>query len=173
MDGEFNNLATENAKITFNMATDNIATSDELTADPIYQRQMGTAYSRGKKVSRIVTAAGITLLLTATAIKSGQVITNAFIVNPPKISNTNVTVENNILNYSFSIENVNGYPITIFLYQERVKVYEKDCTNPGDYEGTIPDLEKWKDYKFYVEFTNKFDYRKSLYTYSFTNKGVN
>ena len=50
MENEFNTLVYENTKVTFTGKTDNIATSDELTAAPLYQDKMGTNYSQSKMV---------------------------------------------------------------------------------------------------------------------------
>ena len=53
------------------LISNNIATSDELEAAPIYQDKMGTAYSKSKHITRAFNVAGISLILTAAAIKTG------------------------------------------------------------------------------------------------------
>ena len=63
MEQELNVLEYDNAKVTFTGKTDNTATSDELEASAIYQDKMGTAYSRSKKLSRAISATGISLCI--------------------------------------------------------------------------------------------------------------
>ena len=63
MDGELNELYYDNTKITFSTETNNIETSDELTADPIYQNQMGTKYSRSKRnAGKVVVITGVSVV---------------------------------------------------------------------------------------------------------------
>lgn len=69
MSEELNTLSYDNTKVTFTPNVNNIATSDELTAAPLYQDKMGTAYSKSKAVVRAFNVAGISLILTAAAIK--------------------------------------------------------------------------------------------------------
>ena len=83
MNGEFNDLTTYNTATTFSPNTNNIATSDELSADPNYVRKMGTAYSAGKWVKRVVVITGITLTISAAAILGGNYITNVYIGKVP------------------------------------------------------------------------------------------
>ena len=85
MANELNELTYNNTPITFTGKTDNIATSDEAKAPLLYQETMGTAYSRSKAVSRVFNFAGISLILTAAAIKTGSLISNVYILNPPSV----------------------------------------------------------------------------------------
>ena len=80
MANEINDLTYNNVNITFTGQTNNIATSDEVTASPIYQDKMGTVYSRSKSVTRAFNFAGISLILTAAAIKTGSLISNVYIL---------------------------------------------------------------------------------------------
>ena len=72
MEQELNVLEYDNAKVTFTGKTDNIATSDELEAAPVFQDKMGTAYSRARAITKAINITGISLLLTAAAIKTGS-----------------------------------------------------------------------------------------------------
>ena len=107
MEQELNVLEYDNAKVTFTGKTDNTATSDELEASAIYQDKMGTADSRSKKLSRAISATGISLLLTAAAIRTGSLIANAYILNPPSLSNNHYAVTEHVFTYEFTVSNRN------------------------------------------------------------------
>lgn len=169
MEGEFNNLSCNNTNITFSVATNNIATSDETTADPIYTRQMGTAHSRAKKVSRAVTITGIAITFTAVAISGGTIIRNIFVPSPPTVSSPMVAVENNVLKYSFTLENKLEYRTTMHLMIDKTIVLEKDCSIAQEYSGEYSPIGKGSKYKFYVTFTNSLDYIKTIYSVEGTN----
>ena len=167
MDGELNELKYNNTNITFSVATNNIATSDELSADPIYVRQMGTNYSRGKKVGKAITIVGISVAFTATAIASGGVLRNIFIPNPPTVSNAHMVVEGNQLEYGFTIENKLQYKTWYELYRYGDVVAQGECIEAREYVVKYSPVEKGEKYKFIVIFTNSFDYRKEIHTNEF------
>lgn len=167
MEGEFNNLLVNNTPITFTGKTDNTATSDELTASPIYQDKMGTAYSRGKAISKAINFAGISLLLTAAAIKTGSLISNAYILNPPSVSNSSYVYEGHVFTYNFTISNKGEYEITYFLYVNDTEVLKEDCSNEQEYTGSYDQINKGDKCHFYIEFTNGIDYKKTISNYEF------
>ena len=167
MDGEFNNFNINNTNITFSVATNNIATSDETSADPIYQRQMGTVYARGKKVGKAVTITGITLAFTAIAISTGSVLKNIFVPNPPTVESPIVEVVDGTLNYSFSITNKNNYKIFYKLDINGETVLDKLCSEAKEYSGTYSPIPSDSKCKFYITFTNSLDYYKVIYTNEF------
>lgn len=168
MEGEFNNLNYNNANITFSVATDNTATSDETSADPIYQRQLGTNYSRGKKVAKAVVLTGMALTITAVAISGGSLIRNIYVPSPPTVSNPVVSVSEGVLSYSFAIENKLGYVTTYFIDINGTNVLKEDCREAKEYVGQYSPVEPGSKCKFYVTFTNSFDYIKTVYTTEFT-----
>ena len=167
MDGEFNNFNINNTNITFSVATNNIETSDETTADPIYQRQMGTVHSCGKKVAKAVTITGIALTFTAATISGGKVLSNAFVTNPPTVSSPTFVVEEDTLHYSFVIKNDENYKTAYFIELNGEEVFNEQCTEAKEYLGTYSPVEKNSRVKFYVKFTNSFDYYKTIYTNEF------
>ena len=169
MDGELNNLSYNNTNITFTNNVNNIATSDETTASPIYQDKMGTAYSRSKSVARAFNFAGISLILTAAAIKTGSLIANAYVLNPPSLSNQNYIVENHIFKAEFSVSNPMKYKITAYLFmnEKEEPVIQEDCTEQKEYLIEYNELEKGDSGRFYIEFTNTVDYRKTIDSYVF------
>lgn len=167
MDGEFNNLNYNNTNITFSNTTNNIAISDETSADPVYVRQMGTNYSRGKKVSRVVLVTGIALTFTALAISGGTVIRNIFVPNPPTVSNTNIVLDAGELSYSFTITNKLKYKTTYQLDINGENVLKEECVEPKEYSGTYSPIEAGSRCKFYITFTNSLDYYKTIFTKEF------
>ena len=164
---ELNDLSTNNTPITYVGKTNNTWTSDELSANPMYQNKMGTAYSISKKVSTGVKIVGITFVLTATAIVSGSFLTNVFILNPPTVSEVINSVTGDVFNYRFIIENKGKYTVTMFINKNGEEVLKEDCSTPNTYEGTYSPLEENYNYKFYIQFSNNFDYTKVIYTHSF------
>lgn len=174
MEGEFNNFNINNTPITFSVATNNIATSDELSAALCYQDKQGTEYSKKKatRAKKIVATTGIALLLTTAAIRTGTVLTNGFVLNPPVVNNENFVYEDGTFKFSFSLENKQKYRVTYYITVNEVIEVKEDCSEAGDYNGEFSDLLDGERGVFYVEFTNNVDYKKRIKTVRFTTKGV-
>ena len=168
MEQELNVLEYDNAKVTFTGKTDTIATSDELEASPIYQDKMGTAYSRARAISKAINITGISLLLTAAAIKTGSLIANAYILNPPSLSANHYTVSEHVFNYEFTVSNPGKYTINYFLEINDNKVIMGDCSIEKTYSGSYEGLKKGDELHFYVKFTNGVDYTKIIDNYKYT-----
>ena len=166
MEQELNVLEYDNAKVTFTGKTDNTATSDELEASAIYQ--MGTAYSRSKKLSRAISATGISLLLTAAAIRTGSLIANAYILNPPSLNNNHYAVTEHVFTYEFTVSNPNKYTMNYFLEINNNKVIMGDCSEPKEYTGSYESIKKGDELHFYVTFTNSVDYVKTIDSFKTT-----
>ena len=163
MEGEFNNLSTNNIGTTFDSKPNNIATSDELSADPIYVRKMGTAYSAGKWTKRVAVTAGFVVTMTAAAIMSGSVVKNIYVANPPTVKEAIISFSNEeyVLHYSFRVEkNSQKYPITFAVYEDGDKTpfYKVDCSTVDKYEGYVDGFEEGHLYEYKLSFTNRFDY---------------
>ena len=169
MDGELNNLTYNNTNITFTNNVNNIATSDETTASPLYQDKMGTAYSRSKSVARAFNFVGISLILTAAAIKTGSLIANAYVLNPPSLSNQNYVLVDHTFKAEFTVSNPMKYKITAYLFinENEEAVIKEDCTEQKEYLIEYSGLTKGDSGRFYIEFTNTVDYRKTIDTYTF------
>ena len=168
MEQELNVLEYDNTKVTFTGQTDNIATSDELEVSPIYQDKMGTAYSRAKAISKAINVAGISLLLTAAAIRTGSLIANAYILNPPSISAPHYAVTEHVFNYEFTVSNKGKYTINYFLEINANKVITGDCSEERTYNGSYEGLKTGDELHFYIEFTNGVDYTKTIDNYKYT-----
>lgn len=167
MKEEFNTLNYNNANVTFTGNVNNIETSDELTASPLYQEKMGTAYSKSKAVVRAFNFAGISLILTAAAIKTGSLISNVYVLNPPSINDVVYKVENQTFSFDFKVSNEGKYEITYFLYINNIETLKEDCSEPTTYHGSYTDLNIGDTGHFYIEFSNRVDYHKTIETYSF------
>ena len=167
MANELNDLVYDNTKITFTGKTDNIATSDELEAPLMYQTKMGTNYSRSKSVVRAFNFAGISLILTAAAIKTGSLISNVYILNPPAVENATYQVEEQIFTAEFDISNKGKYHISYFLYVNDKEVLTEECSEEKTYNLSYEDLEVGDTGRFYIQFTNGVDYKKIIDSYDF------
>ena len=168
MANELNELTYNNMPITFTGKTDNIATSDETKAPLLYQDKMGTAYSKGKMVIRAFNFAGISLILTAAAIKTGSLISNAYVLNPPSISQASYQVENKVFSFSFAVSNPGEYEVTYYLYINDIEVLKENCSESKTYTNSYDKLVIGDKGHFYVQFTNRVDYKKNIANYTFT-----
>ena len=167
MANEINDLQYNNTNITFTTQTNNIATSDETTASPFYQDKMGTVYSRSKSVVRAFNFAGISLILTAAAIKTGSLISNVYILNPPSVKDAVYSLDSHTFTAEFTISNVGKYQITYFLMVNGEEILKEDCSNEESYLITYDNLKTGDEGRFYIEFTNKVDYKKTIDSYEF------
>ncbi len=169
MANEINDLTYNNANITFSAQTNNIATSDELEAAPVYQTKMGTAYSKSKGVVRAINFAGISLILTAAAIKTGSLISNAYVLNPPSVSKTTYTLKDHTFTAEFTVSNVGKYKIDYYLFINKSEepVLTDDCSESKEYLVIYEGLKKGDSGHFYIEFTNTVDYKKVIETHKF------
>ena len=169
MANELNELTYNNMPITFTGKTDNIATSDETKAPLLYQDRMGTVYSKSKAVRRAFNFAGISLILTAVAIKTGSLISNVYILNPPTVVSPTYNVSGGTFTASFTISNSSKYKMTYYLYlnENKEPILVDDCTEEKEYLVSYDGFNKGDEGHFYIEFTNSVDYKKTIETYNF------
>ena len=167
MENELNTLTYNNTNITFTAKTNNTETSDELTASALYQEKMGTAYSKSKTVARVFNITGISLILTAAAIKTGSVISNAYVLNPPSISDNTYVVKDHTFTTTFTISNPGEYDINYYLYINDIEVLNGECKEEKEYTVSYDKLNVNDKGHFYIEFTNKVDYKKTIESYEF------
>lgn len=168
MANEINDLVYNNTNITFTGETDNIATSDETTASLLYQDKMGTAYSKSKSIVRAFNFTGISLILTAAAIKTGSLISNAYILNPPSVKNPVYTLDAHTFKADFTISNIGKYTICYYFLINNKEIIKEDCSDSREYLFTYENLSKGNKCHFYIEFNNGVDYKKTIESYSFT-----
>ena len=177
MEGEFNKLETNNTGTTFDNKPNNLETSDELKAPLMYQENInGTVYARKKRTTKIAVFAGITLLVTAASIASGSIISNAFILNPPQVSEAAYKVEDKVFNYHFKINNDGEYLVTYTISIGNRVLVKEDCSEPGEYSGVFNENKDLMEYNyiavFNIKFTNRFDYTKQLTKIKFNIGGI-
>ena len=169
MNGEFNELATNNTNITFTDTPNNIQVSDELTADPIYTRKMGTAYSIGKAVRVTVIAVSCSLIVAggALSITTNTTFHNAYLGTLPTIANVNIGYVGETLDYSFDIENKGSLNVYFDIYVEKELSQSLDCSATDSYIGTIEGLGLNKQIEYKIYCTNNIDYKKTLVSGSY------
>ena len=169
MANELNDLSYNNLNISFSPDPNNIATSDELEASAIYQQKMGTNYSRGKNAVRAINFAGISLILTAAAIKTGSLISNVYVLNPPSLSNISYQLNEHVFVANFVVSNPGKYVINYYLSMNDNKepVFEGDCSESREYLVSYDGLNQGDKCHFYVVFTNSVDYQKTIESYKF------
>lgn len=155
MSEELNNLIFDNTKITFTGQTNNIATSDELEASFLYQDKMGTNYSKSKNVVRAFNFVGISLILTAAAIKTGNIISNAFASNYPTVSSKLYLVNNDTFTAEFVISNKGGYEVYYYLMVNDQEVLREDCSEEKTYNVEYSHLQANDECGFYIEYNQK------------------
>lgn len=170
---ELNDIYFNNCPITFETNTNNTAQSDELSASPLYQDKMGTNYSKSKGVVKAINFAGISLLLTAAAIKTGSLISNAYILNPPSVKEASYTVNNLSFKASFVISNIEKYKINCYLFinDNKEAVLKEDCSESKEYNFTYNNLNNGDTGHFYIQFSNGVDYIKTIDSYKFIVEG--
>ena len=167
MANELNDLLYDNTKVTVTGATNNTATSDELDAPLMYQTKMGTNYSRSKGVVRAFNFAGISLILTAAAIKTGSLISNVYILNPPSVGEVKYIIEHQTFSAEFIVSNKGKYHIDYFFYVNDVQILKEDCSEEKTYYVSYDNLLLNDECRFYIEFSNEVDYKKVIENYSF------
>ena len=175
MEGEFNNLAFNNSKITFNPNPDNKALSDELNAPIMYQEAMGTNYSRQKamkRASKIAVGTGIVILSVAATIQAGSFINNGFVLNPPKVKDDTYEVKENIFYYQFAINNKREYKVSYYFSINNENTDKIDCSIETIYQGEFKEFKEDDKCLFYVEFTNRYDYTKTIKRVKFNTGGI-
>lgn len=175
MEGEFNNLAFNNSKITFNPNPDNKALSDELNAPIMYQESMGTNYSRQKamkRASKIAVGTGIVILSVAASIQAGSFINNGFVLNPPQVKDDTYEVKDNIFYYQFAINNKENYKVSYYFSVNNKNTDKIDCSVETTYQGEFKEFKEDDKCLFYVEFTNRYDYTKTIKRVKFNIGGI-
>lgn len=155
MSEELNNLTFDNTKVTFTGKTDNIATSDELEASFLYQDKMGTRYSRSKMVVRAFNFVGVSLILTAAAIKTGNIVSNAYVPNYPKVSETVYNVSEQTFTAQFTVANKGNYVVVYYLTVNEQEVLKEDCSEEKTYNVEYSRLQANDECGFYIEYNNK------------------
>lgn len=167
MQAEINKVDTDNIKIEFSNNPNNLQLSDELEADPVYVRKMGTAYSIGKWTKRITVAVGFTITVTAAAVMGGLG-KNVFVPDPPKVQDIahEFSKADNLLTYRFNVtENKRSYSLifSITIKGEKNPYYTLDCSQIGEYKGEVGDFEVGHLYVYSLVYSNRLDYKNALF----------
>ena len=172
MESEFNELAFNNTNETFNNNPDNLALSDELAASALYQDSLGTNYSRKKRLTKLASATGLAILVTAASINSRSMISNSFILNPPTAKMTVCEVVDGVFNYEFTIKNTAKYQVVYYIDVDGVQKKSEDCSASDTYKGSFSEINDGEKGVFYINFTNKVDYIKTIKRVTFNKGGI-
>lgn len=164
MSDERNDIPFDNTKVTFDNTPNNIETSDELNADPLYYRQMGTAYSTGKKVKKALIGVGIAVTATGGIMLSVNLINNSFLIEPT-VENINVaSTKPNEISFSFKISK-NEQKLTVIFTLSNFKnenVFTYRAVENRDYESVVSNLNSNTAYNYKIQFTNNVDLLKEV-----------
>ena len=172
MEGEFNNLTFDNTKTVDISKVDNIKTSDELTAALMYQDKMGTEYSKRKSAAKVVSATGIALIATAASIRTGTLISNAFVVNPPTAKIAVCEVVDNTFHIKFDITNKISYKVQYFILVNSETRVNRECAEERTYDIKFDEFNESDSGTFYIEFSNRVDYKIKLVKINFNTGGT-
>lgn len=159
MSDELNNLNTENTKTTFTNTPNNVETSDELKADPLYYRQLGTAYSIGKGVKAALIATGTLLTIGGGTLLAFSFL-NGSVIKAPEVIDIKVESHSpTTIDYSFRIKaNDNKYDVVFVLTDiDDSGIYKFKANEINFYEGQIKDLKDNTKYNYKIAFTNNSD----------------
>ena len=169
-ESEWNELAYDNIATTFSLSTDNVATSDELSAPPVYENGKDTLYAKNHRAKKITTISLITLSATAALAAGGSVITNAFVGDPPSISSDGVVSlvsGTDVLHYEFEVTNKRHYKTVLKVYVDKTETFTLDITEPGPYIGETGHLGFGVSGTFKAVFGNGLDYKQQIWAGSF------
>lgn len=154
------------------MSTDNLALSDELSAPVVYEVGKETAYARSKTIRAITLS--LSTLLIATGGVLGIRSLNPFLTGLPELTNPSFVLANNILSFSFDVQNDGSY--LVFFYVEADKandpLFKLDISSPGHYEGIVEDMRIGIAYQGRYKVSNGFDYQSEKNLFSINAKGA-
>lgn len=165
MEGEFNNINTDNIKTTFIDSPNNVQQSDELEADYLYYRKMGTAYSAGKKVKTIIVGISVTMTAGAGVALSVNLINTSFIAAP---TISNIVIASNdatSIDYSFNLEKNERKYTMIFTLKDvgtEVDVFSLKLDELKSYTGKIENLNPVTTYRYSFIYSNNVDLTRTL-----------
>jgi hypothetical protein len=148
------------------LATDNAATSDELSAGD-YQTKGKTLYALHHKVSKISTTLGLVATFSAAALLGGAAISNSFLGSLPSVTSSEFSVSSDSLGYHLVIENKGTMKLYLILSLGDTDLASRDLSPSGEYQGSFTGLSPQTSYTVGLQATNHVDFRKMVLTYSF------
>ena len=77
------------------------------------------------------------------------------------------TVKDNKFTATFSVSNPRGYMTNYYLFINDIEVLNGECTEEKEYTVNYDKLNGKDEGRFYVEFTNKVDYKQTIENYTF------
>ena len=73
-------------------------------------------------------------------------------------------------NYSFVIKNKGNYQVTYYIDIDAITKESGDCTEENTYSGSFTGIEEGQKGVFYINFTNRIDYTKTIKRITFIKK---
>ena len=133
MEGEFNDLATDNLATSFDNSPNNLSTSDELSASEVYDDSKKSSYSLAKKVAAVATVA--VSLVTASTVLSNLTSQKPYI----EVISIAVNESTSSLDYEFKTHSVNNYFAFFTVKMEGIEnpLLEFDITSLQTYSGSV------------------------------------
>lgn len=153
------------------LSTDNIATSDELSASSVYGVGKDTHYAKGKRATQIAVTATSLLVVAGGALGAANF--NPFLKGTPVLSSPSFTYENEVLTYSFSLQNEGEFQVTFLVQADKASepLFTLDISTPQDYAGTVEGIKKGIAYEGKWNVTNGFDYETSQTLFRISEEG--
>ena len=153
MSEELNNLVFDNTKVTFDPQPNNAATSDELEAALMYQDKMGTNYSKSKMAVRAFNFVGVSLILTAAAIKTGNIVSNVFAPAAPSVTDVSYNITESTFTADFTVVNKGQKKDVYYSFiVNEIEVLKEDCSKEQTYHVEYPNLQIDDECGFYINY---------------------
>lgn len=137
---EFNDLTTDNTATSFDPSPDNIATSDETEAAPVYAEETVTQYAKAKRVAAAVTT---TIAVVSVGVGGVSLFNTTVVDTPPTISEESTFVVSDTedsFTYDFTVTNDKQYTMSFDIYIETEVKFTLDVTEAREYSGTVTGL---------------------------------
>ena len=168
MSEEYNALLTNNTSTSFNASVNNVKTSDETLAGPIYEEARVTNFAKLKRKTKI---AKIALLSVTVGVTGGALtvsITNKVNGDIPTFTNTEITLNEGTIYYSFSIAKQTKYLSYFSIKNDEEELYYVQHGSVGDYFGEYQLKDYQGQFTAEIGYTNGADIFKAIKSETFT-----
>lgn len=163
-----NDLSTNNIATSSVMPSNNISTSDELTAPEIYSADGDSKYAIKRRKSKLSKTTVTLLTISVSAVAGGTVLTNVFIGDAPVINNFDSCYEVVEQTFKYNLDitvKVAKLEMSLNSKEATLQDYVFDSTGVFTGEYALPSSGTY-EVKFYS--TNLFDYKSELKQYYIT-----
>lgn len=153
------------------LTTDNLATSDELSASSVYAVGKDTRYAKRKRATQIAVTATSLLVVAGGAFGAANL--NPFLKGVPVLSSPTFTYEDETISFSFSLQNEGRFQVTFLVRADKANtpLYTLDISTPQEYAGTIEGIKRGVAYEGRWNVSNGFDYETSETLFRINKEG--